>query len=139
MPKAFLVVAAVVTLAVLISGEGFAGKICGQVLWKESEPDSGAYGVMVYAKRHELPQGTSVATNCCGKYAFTELEDETYYDVWAVYSYDVFQACSISGSECIDTVTSDTMFDVQTDAIDIDFYMELDCSNAQDPCGTPCP
>ena len=138
MPKAFLVVAAVVTLAVLISGEGFAEKICGTVFWDVSEDSVGAIGVLVYAQREGEAQPHMTLTNCCGEYAFADI-DSSCHDVWAVYSYQIYPLCPVTGSECDTFIETDTQTDICPDAINVNFDLGIDCTNDEKPCDDPCP
>lgn len=136
---ALLLVATILILDLAFSDVASAGYICGKVFWNVTEdPDSvGAIGVMVYAKKTNEAQGTSVATNCCGEYAFTGLDG--CYNVWAIYSYLVYPLCAVSGTECEEEVETDTLIGICTDTTDVNFDLGIDCTNPEEPCVDPCP
>jgi len=138
MARAFFFVVAVLTLAVLISGEASAGYICGKVSWNEAEHDSGATDITIWAKAVEEAQPHMTVTNCCGEYAFTGLTVDREYKVWGLFGCITADPCQISGSECWEMVWTDTT-EARPNATGINFDLGIDCANAQVDCNDPCP
>ena len=136
--KRAIILAAVVACLALPSASVQAGYICGKVFWDENSHSDGASYAWVYALERGTTNVDSVQTNCCGLYAITGLEGESY-DMSAKLFYNQADPCSHVGEGCDDAQVGGPM-GVEPDAEDVDMDLGLsDCTNSQTPCDDPCP
>ena len=134
MARRLFIVAAIAVLALILCGETFSLEISGTVFWNEAVSDTGAADVLMCARPSGGGDTLQTTTNCCEKYFFDVGENNFPYDVWAHHIHHVVLPCPVSGPDCSEEVETPKREYITAPRDDIDFDLELDCGNDQEPC-----